>query len=141
MQIIQSISEKHRLVSLPEPLHPLISVVRISDMRFTDSVQWEHFTLNFYCISLKKNVSGKSRYGQQYYDYDKGVMTFVAPKQVLSLPGTQNDSLNSASGYALLVHPDFFYKHPLASKIKNYGFFSYTVNEALHLSEKEERNI
>ena len=141
MQIIQSISEKHRLVSLPEPLHPLVSVVRISDMRFSDNISWEQFSLNFYCISLKKNIAGKSRYGQQYYDYDKGVMTFVAPKQVLSLPVAQTDSLNPASGYALLVHPDFFYKHPLATKIKNYGFFSYTVNEALHLSEKEEQNI
>jgi len=141
MQLINSISEKHRLVSLPEPLHPLVSVVRIADMRFTDSITWEHFSLNFYCISLKRNVSGKSRYGQQYYDYDKGVMTFVAPKQVLSLPGTQTDSMGPASGYALLLHPDFLYKNPLAAKIKSYGFFSYTVNEALHLSEKEEKNI
>ena len=141
MQIINSISEKHRLVSLPEPLHPLVSVVRISDMQFTDSIQWEHFSLNFYCISFKKNISGKTRYGQQYYDYDKGVMTFVAPKQVLSLPGTQTETLGPASGYALLVHPDFFYKHPLATKIKSYGFFSYTVNEALHLSGREEKNI
>jgi len=141
MQFINSISEKHRLVSLPEPLHPLVSVVRIADMKFTDSITWEQFSLNFYCISLKRNVSGKSKYGQQYYDYDKGVMTFVAPKQVLSLPGTQTDSMGSASGYALLLHPDFLYKHPLAAKIKSYGFFSYTVNEALHLSEKEEKNI
>lgn len=141
MQVINSISEKHRLVSLPAPLHPLVSVVRISDMRFTDSIQWEHFSLGFYCISLKRNISGKTRYGQQYYDYDKGVMTFVAPKQVLSLPGTKSDNLNPASGYALLLHPDFLYKHPLAAAIKNYGFFSYAVNEALHLSEKEEKNI
>lgn len=141
MQIINSISEKHRLVSLPDPLHPLVSVVRISDMRFTDSINWEHFSLNFYCISLKRNVTGKSRYGQQYYDYNKGVMTFVAPKQVLSLPGTQTDTLNQASGYALFLDPDFLYRHPLAVKIKSYGFFSYTVNEALHLSEREEKNI
>jgi len=119
MQFINSISEKHRLVSLPEPLHPLVSVVRIADMKFTDSITWEQFSLNFYCISLKRNVSGKSKYGQQYYDYDKGVMTFVAPKQVLSLPGKQTDSMGLASGYALLLQ----------------------VNEALHLSEKEEKNI
>jgi len=141
MKVINSISEKHRLVSLPEPLHPLVSVIRISDMRFTDRPIWEHFSMNFYCISLKKNVSGKTKYGQQYYDYDKGVMTFVAPKQILSLPALQTDSLSPASGYALLFHPDFLYKHPLATTIKKYGFFSYAVNEALHLSEKEENNI
>jgi len=138
MQIISSISEKHRLVSLPEPLHPLVSVVRIADMRFTNSIRWEHFTLGFYCISLKRNVVGKARYGQQYYDYNKGVMTFVAPNQVLSLPDMPTETLTPASGLALLVHPDFLYNHPLAAKIKSYGFFSYTVNEALHLSEKEE---
>jgi len=141
MKIINSISEKHRLVSLPEPLHPLVSVIRISDIRFTDSSIWEHFSLNFYCISLKRNISGKTKYGQQYYDYNKGVMTFVAPKQILSLDAEQMDITDDASGYALLIHPDFLYKHPLATKIKNYGFFSYDVNEALHLSEKEEKNI
>ena len=55
MKIINSISEKHRLVSLPEPLHPLVSVIRISDIRFTDSSIWEQFSVNFYCISLMKN--------------------------------------------------------------------------------------
>jgi len=141
MKIINSISEKHRLVSLPEPLHPLVSVIRISDIRFTDSSIWEQFSVNFYCISLKRNIAGKTKYGQQYYDYNKGVMTFIAPKQIMSLEADQMDILNPASGYALLIHPDFLYKHPLATTIKNYGFFSYAVNEALHLSEKEEKSI
>lgn len=141
MKIINSISEKHRLVSLPEPLHPLVSVINISDMRFKDDPIWKHFSVNFYCISLKRNIAGKTKYGQQYYDYDKGVMTFLAPKQILSLDADQMDILTPATGYALLIHPDFLYKHPLAIAIKNYGFFSYTVNEALHLSEKEEKNI
>jgi AraC family transcriptional regulator, transcriptional activator of pobA len=141
MHIINSISEKHRLISLPEPLHPLVSVIRVADMHFTDNVIWEHFSMNFYCISLKKNIAGKTKYGQQYYDYDKGTMTFLAPKQVLSLDAPHADTLSESSGYALLIHPDFLYKHPLATTIKNYGFFSYAVNEALHLSEKEEKNM
>lgn len=141
MNIINSISEKHRLVSLPEPLHPLVSVIQISDMRFTDSTIWEQFSVNFYCISLKRNIVGKTKYGQQYYDYNKGVMTFIAPKQIMSLDADQMDILAPASGYALLIHPDFLYNHPLAAAIKNYGFFSYAVNEALHLSEKEEKNV
>ena len=141
MKVINSIAEKHRLLSLPEPLHPLVSVIRISDTRFTDNPIWEQFSVNFYCISLKRNISAITKYGQQYYDYNKGVMTFVAPKQIMSLDAAQTDPLNPASGYALLVHPDFLYKHPLATTIKNYGFFSYAVNEALHLSDKEEKNI
>ena len=141
MKIINSISEKHRLVSLPEPLHPLVSVIRVSEMSFKDPAIWQNFSVNFYCISLKKNVAGKTKYGQKYYDYDKGVMTFLAPKQVMSLDPSQTEILAPASGYALLVHPDFLYKHPLAAKIKSYGFFSYAINEALHLSEKEEKDI
>ena len=143
MKVINSISEFHRMVSLPEPLHPLVSVVRVQDMRFAEDAVWEHFTLNFYCVSLKKDIAGKVKYGQQYYDYDKGVMTFVSTKQIQSLDVPHTEILNSepGAGYALLFHHDFLYKHPLAAMIKNYGFFSYAVNEALHLSEKEEKNI
>lgn len=141
MQIVNSISQMHRLLSLPEPLHPLVSVVRVQDIGFTDGITWEHFSLNFYCISLKKNIAGKTKYGQQYYDYNKGLMTFVAPRQVLSLDSPFEDGISPSPGYTLFIHPDFLYKHPLAATIKNYGFFSYNVNEALHLSEKEEGNI
>ncbi|RZK40246.1 MAG: AraC family transcriptional regulator [Pedobacter sp.] len=141
MKIINSISEKHHLLMLPAPLHPLVSVIRIADIRFTDPAVWKDFSVNFYCISLKRNVDGKAKYGQGYYDYDKGVMTFVSPRQVLSLDETQADILTPASGYALFIHPDFFYGHPLAAQIRTYGFFSYAINEALHLSEREEKNV
>ncbi|WP_116789326.1 helix-turn-helix domain-containing protein [Flavobacterium psychrotrophum] len=143
MNTINSISEFHRLVTLPEPLHPLISVVSVQDMRFADNTVWEHFSLNFYCISLKKDVTGKVKYGRQYYDYNKGAMTFTAPKQIQSLDAPHDDILGpeAGNGYALLIHPEFLYSHPLAATIKNYGFFSYAVNEALHLSEREEKNI
>jgi len=143
MNIINSISEFHCLVSLPEPLHPLISIARVADMRFKDDRVWQQFSLNFYCISLKRDLLGKVKYGQHYYDYDKGLMTFIAPKQIQSLSTPHAEILGpqSGTGYALLFHPDFLYKHSLAAAIKNYGFFSYAVNEALHLSEKEEKNI
>jgi AraC family transcriptional regulator, transcriptional activator of pobA len=141
MKVINSISEKHRLLSLPDPLHPLVSVVRIADIQVVDDSIWNHFALDFYCISLKRNVGSKMQYGQQYYDYDKGVMTFVAPKQVLLLDKPPVYDTSESAGYALFFHPDFLYNHPLAAKIKTYGFFSYAVNEALHLSEKEEKNI
>lgn len=141
MRVINSITEKHRLVGIADPLHPLVSVIRITDIRFTDPAIWRNFSVGFYCISLKKNVGGKTKYGQGYYDYDKGLMTFIAPRQVMSLDESQTDILSPASGYALLIHPDFLYKHPLAAAIKNYGFFSYAINEALHLSEKEEKDV
>jgi AraC family transcriptional activator of pobA len=143
MRTIQSIGEFHRIVSLPEPAHPLISVINVADIRFTDSSLWQHFALNFYCVSLKRGIVGKVKYGQQYYDFDKGLMTFVSSKQVQALEMPQTDILDPdfGIGYALLFHPDFLYGHPLSAAIKNYGFFSYAVNEALHLSEKEEQDV
>ncbi|WP_443947103.1 helix-turn-helix domain-containing protein [Pedobacter sp. AW1-32] len=141
MRVIHSITEKHRLLSLQDPLHPLVSVIRVSDIQFNDPEIWKNFSVNFYCISLKKNVAGKTKYGQGFYDYNKGVMTFISPRQVMSLDESQSDILNPASGYALFIHPDFLYNHPLAHAIRNYGFFSYAINEALHLSENEEKDI
>lgn len=141
MKMISTISDKHRLLSLPDPLHPLISVVRVADVRAADDPVWERFSLNFYCIALKKNVKSKIDYGQQRYDHDSGILTFIAPKQILSLSGPPVYTTGEDAGFALFFHQDFLYSFPLASKIKSYGFFSYVANEALHLSEKEEKYI
>jgi len=112
-------------------------------MQFSENEIWKKFTVNFYSMSLKKDIRAKMKYGQQYYDYDKGVMSFIAPKQIQSIEASEIDILNQecGMGYVLMFHPAFLGKHPLAAAIKNYGFFSYAVNEALHLSEREEKNI
>jgi len=141
MHIIHSISEYHRLTSLPAPAHPLISLVDVSKIRFAERVIWEKFSMTFYCISLKKNINGNPKYGREFYDHDKGIMSFVAPMQLLSLDTVSPDADQLATGYALFIHPDFFVGHPLAAMSGNYAFFSYAVNEALHLSQTEEENI
>jgi len=94
-------------------------------MRFTNDPLWKRFSLNFYCVSLKKGIIGKVRYGQQYYDFDKGLMTFVAAKQVQSLELPQGTILDAdvGTGHALLFHPDLLLGHPLSAAIKKYGFF------------------
>jgi AraC family transcriptional regulator, transcriptional activator of pobA len=143
MNAINSIVQFHRLASLPEPMHPLISVIHVEDIRLTNHDLWKRFYLNFYTISLKRNVQGKAKYGQQYYDFDKGLMSFTAPKQMQSHEVFDNSLPQEelGFGYVLLLHPEFLSRHPLASTIGTYGFFSYNVHEALHLSEKEEQNI
>ena len=93
---------------------------------------------NFYTIYLKKNFDGKIKYGQQYYDYDNGIMTFFSPKQMFSI---EADSSTNVEGWMVVFHPDFIQNYPLAKRIKEYGFFSYAANEALHLSEREETVI
>jgi AraC family transcriptional regulator, transcriptional activator of pobA len=143
MNIINSLSEFHRLLSVPPPLHPLVSVVHVSEIHAINSDVWKKFTTDFYSISLKNNIQSKIKYGQNYYDFDRGTMVFTAPKQVQSVEVETAITFNetSGAGYVLLFHPDFLVKHLLSVSIKEYSFFSYSVNEALHLSEKEEKNV
>jgi AraC family transcriptional regulator, transcriptional activator of pobA len=143
MNNIDSILQFHRLLSLPAPLHPLISVIHLEDIRFKNDDLLKSFFTNFYSISLKKDVQARMKYGHHYYDFDKGMLSFTAPKQVqvLDLAETDHPNNGAGNGYALMFHPDFLYGHPLTTSINKYGFFSYMVNEALHLSEKEEKNI
>ncbi|WP_267406173.1 MULTISPECIES: response regulator transcription factor [unclassified Chryseobacterium] len=139
MKIIASISAFHRLLSLPQPKHPLVSVINLSESIFIEDEIWKGFTNRFYCIALKREATGKMRYGQQHYDYDKGVLSFTAPHQVHYLDFNSFDC--DGKGYLLIFHEDFLLKHPLAQTISGFGFFSYAVNEALHLSEDEENDL
>ncbi|MHA4846439.1 helix-turn-helix domain-containing protein [Flavitalea antarctica] len=138
MNAISSVSEFHRLLSLPEPLHPLVSVINLAESVFLEDDVWKGFVNRFYCVALKRGAKGKIRYGQQHYDYDKGVLSFTAPNQVQYL---DLNNVECGSGYLLIFHPDFLLAHPLASKIGTYNFFSYAVNEALHLSAAEEDDL
>jgi AraC-like DNA-binding protein len=138
VSIINSISELHKLMAISRPEHPSVSVVNSTEVVYTKSAVWEKFVLNFYCIAMKKHCTAKMRYGQQYYDFDEGIMTFTAPGQVLSL---DFETEVISEGYMLFFHPDFIQGHPLAKQIKNHGFFSYAVNEGLHLSQAEEKII
>jgi len=138
MNAIRSVSEFHRLLSLPEPRHPLVSVINLAESIFLEDDVWKGFVNRFYCVALKREAKGKIRYGQQHYDYDKGVLSFTAPNQVQYL---DLKTMECGSGYLLIFHPDFLLTHPLANTINSYSFFSYSVNEALHLSAEEEEDL
>lgn len=99
----------------------------------------EFIFFNFYSIFIKKGSQGKRlKYGQNYYDFDEGVMALMAPGQMLT---TEISDETPTSGWILFFHPDFLRGYALGRKIREYGFFSYAANEALHLSEKEETMI
>ena len=146
MQIkrFKTISEFHQFRQLPKPDHPLISVFQVESvthLNVTDSMSWLY---DFYCIGLKRVVNAKNiklKYGQQKYDFDEGIMSFVAPNQVLSLSVENNDEGIRQSGWLLLIHPDFLWNTLLAKTIKQYDFWDYTVHEALFLSEKEQTTL
>ncbi|HCN50260.1 MAG TPA: AraC family transcriptional regulator [Chryseobacterium sp.] len=130
---ISSLSEIHDLLQLPKPLHPLVSLVDNTKMAVSRDMLGKSFMLNFYKISYKYSKVGKMGYGRGYYDFNEGGMMFTSPGQILS-----TDENAEYSGYTLLVHPDFIRSYPLAKNIKNFDFFSYDTNEALHLSDQEK---
>ncbi|MET0298488.1 MAG: AraC family transcriptional regulator, partial [Flavitalea sp.] len=139
MNAIKSISEFHRLLTLPDPKHPLVSVISLADSQFVDDEIWKGFVNRFYCVALKRQTKGKVKYGQTHYDYDKGVLSFTAPNQFQYLDLATVDC--NGSGYLLVFHPDLLMKHSLANSIHSYGYFSYAVSEALHLSADEENDL
>lgn len=134
-QLINSISELHRILGLPKPEHPLVSVIDLRDVTCQFDESLSSVIYNFYSICIKKGFSGTMKYGQNYYDFDAGIMTFFSPGQVISTITVADVAL---SGSWLVIHPDFIQHYPLAKSIRDHGYFSYAVIEALHLSEKEE---
>ncbi len=125
-------------MGLPSPLNPLITIIDHSQTQSNIQESDQKLLLDFYNISIKRSFKGKLKYGKNHYDFDDGTMSFIAPNQIISV---DNDKERNMDGWSLLFHPDLIRQYPLAKAIKSYGFFSYTVNEALHLSEEEEKTI
>jgi len=137
---IKTISEYHRIAGLPKPEHPLVSVINMEDIQQLPMNESVSLVFDFYSISLKRNSNYKIKYGQQQYDFDEGLMFFMAPNQVFGIEVDKGATLKR-SGWMLFIHPDFFWNTPLARTIKNYEYFDYSVHEALFLSDKEETTI
>ena len=140
----KTISEYHKALGLPSPEHPLISVINLDTLGQLPAVGAGpiNVAFDFYSISLKRTIKGavKFKYGQQPVDFDEGVMFFMSPGQVLGIE-MEGGSRSIQSGWLLFVHPDLLWRTPLAKTIRQYGYFDYSANEALFLSEKEEATI
>ena len=141
-QKFASLSDFHRAFGLPLPAHPLISMVRLEDMRLPAETLPEFLILDFYKIAYKSVLgvsAGKiheAKYGQGVYSFGEGGLVFTAPHQIFESP-----KKTAVNGYLFLIHPDFFLSYPLAQKVGQFGFFSYSANEALHLSPEEKETI
>src|ERR1700744_4189885 len=93
---VKTISEFHQFRELPKPEHPLISVVNVADVKHSANYENANLVFDFYSIALKRNFSAKMRYGQQQYDFDEGVMFFMAPGQVFRIEfGPEQDPKQS----------------------------------------------
>lgn len=137
---ITTITEYHRVMGLPKPEHPLISVINLGAIKHATVSDFGPLVFDFYSISMKKNFNARVRYGQQVYDFDEGIMFFISPGQVFKIESVSGEQIKR-TGWMLLVHPDFLWNTSLAKTMKQYEFFGYSVHEALFLSDKEEQVI
>jgi len=83
-KIINLISELYQLMHLPKPDHPLISVIKLEDTAVSGFISSTSLIFNFYSISMKRNVKIKFKYGQNYYDFDEGILALMSPGQIIS---------------------------------------------------------
>lgn len=134
----ETISQQHQLMGIAKPKHPLFSIIRFEDIPKIENEQRVKLIADFYQITLKKECPCKIQYGQNMFDFDEGIISCFAPKQVSII---DKDFSFATSGWLLSIHPDFLRMYPLDQKIKRYGFFDYVINEALILSEEEQKSI
>jgi AraC family transcriptional activator of pobA len=137
LRIFHSITEMQRVFGLPQPLHPLISILDYSEVEITQEMVAHPFVMDFYNITYNDSAGCRMRYGHTIYDFQEGGMFYASPGQ----PLTGIDTSVTSTGFTLLIHPDFLRNYTLNAKIKTYGFFEYSVNESLHLSGKEKTII
>ncbi len=134
-----SITHAHEMFGLDKPKHPLVSVFQHRDSNFSELPSGLRFSANMYHIMMKEGVSGSIGYGRNSYDFQEGTIIFIGPGQVIT--SNSDHITENASGWSLVFHPDLIRNSELGKKIDNYGFFSYDVTEALHLSDEERQTI
>lgn len=142
MRHFKTISEFHEFLELPKPQHPLISVLDVGAVPHRDDGgEPLPMLLDFYCISVKRMRNFHSKYGQHSFDFNEGILSFMAPSQVFSVAVANKDEAVEKSGWVVYIHPDFIWNTPLATTIKHYDFWDYSLHEGLFLSAKEEATI
>jgi AraC-like DNA-binding protein len=134
MQHYKTLSELHIGNGWPPPENPLFSLVSCQrDCPLGD----REFTADAYVIALKKLEAGMILYGRTPYDNTNGSMYFMKPRQIIEM----RDLKFETAGFMILIHEDYIAGNELFNVIQKYGFFDYEVNEALHISPKEEATM
>jgi AraC-like DNA-binding protein len=141
MRHFKTISEFYAFLQLPPPQHPLLSVLDVGTVPHHDYDEALPTRLDFYSISVKRMRNVHSKYGQHSFDFNEGVLSFMAPSQVFSMGVVNKDAAVEKSGWVVYIHPDFIWNTPLATTIKHYDFWDYSLHEGLFLSAKEEATI
>lgn len=139
--LLTSVRQVHQFLGLPDPEHPLITVIQANAIKSVEKFSDVKIMLNLFQIMLKKGNCGKINYGRNSYDYEQGTLVFTAPDQVLEFEEDDDYDAVNQEGWLLFFHPDLIRKSDLGAKINSYTFFNYEVNEALHLSNEERQTI
>lgn len=134
---VKTISQLHDIIGVEKPKHPLISVIDYSKVIVENAPQEGSFTCDFYSINFKKYCS--FLYGRQQFDHQEGTLHCTAPNQIIAYD--KQKEKDSSEGLGLYFHPELIRKTALGNKINEYTFFSYSENEALHLSEQEKQTL
>lgn len=133
---LDSVDQYNNLYGL-ETLHPLVSVVDLT--KATRSVNHIQMNYGLYALFLKESKSCDIKYGRKVYDYQEGTIVCFAPGQIAGV-NTLEDEVNPPV-FGIVFHPDLIRGTSLGKNIKDYTFFSYAVNEALHLSDQEKHIV
>jgi AraC-like DNA-binding protein len=137
---IETISELNKLLNQEKPKHPLVSIIDFSKVQSFGETDVK-ITTGFYSIMLKNRHCNKLKYGRENFDFQEGTLTFFSPKRAASIEDDGSDENKEMAGWGLFFHPDLIRRTSLSSKMKDYSFFSYGLNEALHLSDKEKSTL
>ncbi len=137
---IKTISQYHTFMGLEKAKHDLISVINFEAVKHSSAGKAIHLVPDFYAIGLKSGIDATMKYGQQYYEFDQGLLFFLSPGQVIK---TAVDEYKTPTPprWLLIIHPDFLWNKPLARRIKQFDYFRYSANKGLYLSKKEEAVI
>lgn len=141
MKTVATIQTIHDYNSLTDHTtrHPLVSVLDFSTSGRRSTIGVQAVSFGFYGVFLKEGNHCTIRYGRRTYDYQESTLIFIGPGQVVNIEEDGEDY--QPEGYALLFHPDLLRGTALATTMTRYSFFSYTVREALHLSQSEKQLV
>ncbi len=133
---IRSINEVHRFYNCDKPRHPLVSVIDLTNV-YPDRPNEEVFYRSDLYIIMCKRFEGEMKYGRAHYDFNEGSLMFTAPQQIIAV----SSDIQVTEGWGLFFHPDLLSGTALGRRMLDYSFFSYDVNEALHVSGEEKRTL
>ncbi len=134
---VETIDQLHQIAGFSKPKNPLVTVIDYSKVDVVNAPESGSFVCSFYSINFKKHCS--FLYGRQTFDHQEGTMHCTAPEQVITFD--REKEVGSSEGWGIYFHPELIRNTHLGEKINEYGFFTYGVNEALHLSEDEKDTL